>query len=62
MLISQVLPRLKEVDAGTAERRLDLLNDLRSTTTGLEPTLEKTVPVGVAFHRKILLSPRSLLC
>jgi hypothetical protein len=52
MLISQVLPSVEEVDSPTAEKRRDLLNDLRSTTTGLDPILEKTIPVGVAFHRE----------
>jgi replicative superfamily II helicase len=52
ILISQVLPRGEEVDAGTMDRRRDLLSDLRSTSTGLDPVLEKTVPVGVAFHRE----------
>lgn len=50
-LISQVLPRASEVGPQALERRSGLLNDLRSTTTGLDRLLEKTVPVGVAFHR-----------
>jgi hypothetical protein len=52
ILISQVLPRAKEVDSLTLEKRRDLLNDLRSTTIGLDSTLERTIPVGVAFHRE----------
>ena len=52
ILISQVLPRVNEVDTRTLGRRMDLLNDLRSTSTGLDHVLEKTIPVGVAFHRK----------
>lgn len=52
LLISQVLPRGEDVDADTMERRKDLLNDLRSTGTGLDSILEKTVPTGVAFHRE----------
>jgi hypothetical protein len=52
MLISQVLPSAGEVDSSTAEKRRDLLSDLRSTTTGSDPILEKTIPVGVAFHRE----------
>ena len=51
VLISQVLPRPDEVDLETMSRRRDLLGDLRSTTTGLDHVLEKTIPVGVAFHR-----------
>lgn len=51
VLISQVLPRPDELLPGIMEKRTELLNDLRSTSTGLDHTLEKTVPVGVAFHR-----------
>ncbi|TVY83423.1 DNA polymerase theta [Lachnellula suecica] len=43
-----------QVDMVIMDRRLELLHDLRSTSTGLDTTLEKTVPVGVAFHRKIV--------
>ncbi|PMD31140.1 P-loop containing nucleoside triphosphate hydrolase protein [Hyaloscypha variabilis F] len=50
IMISQVLPRAREIDSCTAEKRRDLLNDLRSTTTGLDPILEKIIPIGVAFH------------
>jgi DNA polymerase theta len=52
VLISQVLPRPNEVDESVMGKRNDLLNDLRSSMTGLDSTLEKTVPVGVAFHRE----------
>jgi replicative superfamily II helicase len=50
VLISQVLPRITEVDLKTMDRRRDLLNELRSTSTGLDHILEKTIPIGVAFH------------
>lgn len=51
VLISRVLPSFSEVtDPLIRERRLDLLNDLRSTSTGLDPNLEQTIPCGVAFH------------
>lgn len=52
ILISQVLPSAVEADPFVAEKRRDLLSDLRSTPTGLDHILEKTIPVGVAFHRK----------
>jgi hypothetical protein len=52
ILISQVLPRAEEVNSLTTEKRDDLLNDLRSTSTGLDPNLKRTIPVGVAFHRE----------
>ena len=51
-LISRVLPGPFELAADIMEKRSDLMNDLRSSSTGLDPTLEKTVPFGVAFHRK----------
>jgi hypothetical protein len=53
VLISQVLPRAEEVDARTMDMRRDLLSELRGTSTGLDPVLEKTVTVGVAFHREL---------
>jgi DNA polymerase theta len=50
-LISRALPTLAEVDLAIQEKRLDLLGDLRSLNTGLDPVLEQTIPAGVAFHR-----------
>jgi replicative superfamily II helicase len=52
LLISQVLPRPEETDLLVMEKRIDLLNELRSTSSGLDSFLEKVIPVGVAFHRK----------
>lgn len=52
ILISQVLPSVADVDPLVAEKRRDLLSDLRSTITGLDPILERTIPAGVAFHRE----------
>lgn len=51
VLISRVLPAFAEADPAIQEKRLDLLGDLRSLSTGLDPKLEQTVPAGVAFHR-----------
>lgn len=51
ILLSQVLPRPEFVSENTMELRRDLLNCLRNTPTGLDHILEKTVPVGAAFHR-----------
>lgn len=48
--ISRVLPTLKEMDTDIQEKRIDLLGDLRSQPGGLDPTLEQTIPRGVAFH------------
>ncbi|KAK3329642.1 P-loop containing nucleoside triphosphate hydrolase protein [Apodospora peruviana] len=50
VLISRVLPSFHEADPIVQEKRLDLLGDLRSLSTGIDPKLEQTVPVGVAFH------------
>ena len=52
ILISQVLLRAGEIDAFIVEKRRDLLNELRSTTIGLDHVLEKIIPVGVAFYRE----------
>ncbi|TAQ89791.1 hypothetical protein B7494_g1900 [Chlorociboria aeruginascens] len=49
-LISQVLPRIEETDRAIMEKRRDLVNDLRSTSTGLDHVLERIIPLGVAFH------------
>ena len=57
-LISQALPMLSEIDDHElVEKRLDLLTELRSTSTGLDRVLEKTIPRGVAFHRIPLFDP-----
>ena len=56
LLISLVLPGPAEVDPETMDLRYDLLNDLRNTSSGLDQTLEKTIPVGVAYHRKCWLA------
>ena len=50
MLISQAMPRLAETDKLIQDKRFELLAELRSTPTGLDSVLEKTIPVGVAFH------------
>ncbi|RAL66940.1 hypothetical protein DID88_007722 [Monilinia fructigena] len=50
IVISQVLPPPDAVNPILMNRRYDLLNDLRNTSSGLDHVLEKTVPMGVAFH------------
>ncbi|RDW85015.1 putative DNA-directed dna polymerase protein [Coleophoma cylindrospora] len=50
LLISQVLPRGEEVSQDLMRERRDLMHDLRSSSTGLDPVLEKTIPYGVGFH------------
>ncbi|KAJ8059358.1 hypothetical protein OCU04_012312 [Sclerotinia nivalis] len=55
LLISQVLPPVDAVDPIIMNRRRDLLSDLRNTSGGLDQVLEKTVLMGVAFHRRVIL-------
>lgn len=49
-IISRVLPSLEELDPRLVEKRQDLLGELRSLPTGLDPVLMETIPAGVAFH------------
>lgn len=49
-IISRVLPQANELDSYTFERRLNLIGDLRSLSTELDPNLAETIPAGVAFH------------
>lgn len=51
-LISEAAPKEDELSRDIREARLEILNDLRSSAVGLEPTLEKTIMAGVAFHRE----------
>lgn len=51
-LISRVMPQPHELDSETMDKRMDLLSELRSLSTGADPVLEETVLSGVAFHRK----------
>ena len=50
--ISRVMPEPHQLPPTLVEKRLDLLGDLRSLSTGVDPVLEETVPYGVAFHRE----------
>ncbi|PNP54374.1 hypothetical protein THARTR1_05581 [Trichoderma harzianum] len=52
-LISRVMPQPHEVDSKTMGKRMDLLSELRSLSTGADPILEETVLSGVAFHRRL---------
>ncbi|KAH8675817.1 hypothetical protein BX600DRAFT_432366 [Xylariales sp. PMI_506] len=49
-IICKVLPGIEEISLAIAERRWDLLNDLRSLPSGLDASLAETIPAGVAFH------------
>lgn len=50
-IISRVMPQLSELSEAVAEARKDLLDELRSLSTGVDHVLEETVMFGVAFHR-----------
>ncbi len=54
LIISQALPEPTPSSTpdpcSITERRAELLSELRSSATGLDPTLERTVLHGVAFH------------
>lgn len=49
--ISRVMPDISEIHETILEKRIDLLDELRSLPTGLDHVLEETVLFGVAFHR-----------
>lgn len=51
LLVSQAMP---DCSCDTSEKRQDVIDDLRSLPVGLDEVLEKTIPRGVAFHRKTL--------
>ncbi|KAF4428263.1 DNA polymerase theta subunit [Fusarium acutatum] len=48
--ISRAMPQPHELKADVVDRRMDLLGELRSLNTGVDPVLEETVLYGVAFH------------
>lgn len=50
LLISRAMPA--ELDPAKVERRVELLNELRSLPIEVDRVLEQTVPYGVAFHRE----------
>lgn len=50
-VISEAMPVLG-VDSAELGKRLDLLAELRSLPSGLDPVLEKIVVKGVGFHRQ----------
>lgn len=51
-LISRVMPSFDSVDISVADKRLEVLSELRSLNTALDPVLAATIPFGVAFHRE----------
>lgn len=54
--ISRVMPPPHELESVLLDKRMDLLGELRSLNTGIDPVLEETVLFGVAFHHAGLTS------
>lgn len=52
--ISRVMPPPHDISPALLDKRMDLLSELRSLSTGIDPVLEETVLFGVAFHREYL--------
>lgn len=50
-IISRALPGPTDAEPLELSKRLDLLAELRSLPSGLDPVLEKTLVNGVGFHR-----------
>lgn len=53
--ISRVMPQPNTLATEIFDKRISLLGDLRSLSTGIDPVLEESVLYGVAFHRGCLL-------
>lgn len=49
--IARVMPQAHDISPALLDKRMDLLSDLRSLATGVDPVLEETILFGVAFHR-----------
>jgi len=61
ILISQAMPAEIEISTDVLDRRKQVVTELRSLSVGLDPCLEKTIPRGVAFHRRAVLEPSLVL-
>ncbi|KAA8895247.1 P-loop containing nucleoside triphosphate hydrolase protein [Sphaerosporella brunnea] len=48
LLLLNFIPRTKNLDL--LEKRNEVVTDLATTPTGMDPVLEKSVPAGIAFH------------
>lgn len=49
--ISRVMPSPDETQVAVMDSRVDVLSELQSLSTALDPVLADTVPFGVGFHR-----------
>ncbi|GKT83408.1 LOW QUALITY PROTEIN: DNA polymerase theta subunit [Colletotrichum tofieldiae] len=54
--IARVMPTQDELDPTLFEKRIDLLAELRSLGTGLDPVLEETVPAGLTIEERDLIA------
>ena len=59
-LISEAMPCGSAVDDGMLDKRKDVIGELRSLPVGLDETLAKTIIRGVAFHRLLCTTQRSI--
>lgn len=53
--ISRAMPSPDETQAAVLDTRLDVLSELQSLSTALDPVLADTIPFGVGFHRRLKL-------
>lgn len=49
LILAEFVP-YEHLEEGVLEKRADLIGNLATGMTGMDPTLEKTIPAGVAFH------------
>ncbi|KAJ3948089.1 uncharacterized protein N0V96_002331 [Colletotrichum fioriniae] len=47
--IAKVMPTLDELESGLVEKRIEVMAELRSLGTGIDPVLEETVPMGAGL-------------
>jgi replicative superfamily II helicase len=55
-LLARAVTAVAKVDSDTVSRRLDMIGNLRSLPTRIDPLLEQTIPAGVVFHHAGLTS------
>ena len=52
LIISRAMPSWDNLCSEVIDKRIDLLGEFRSLSTGIDSVLERTIPFGVAFHRE----------